>query len=209
MKKERIDLKLKYKNGQEIFSVRNSSEPMDVDTMLRILRNGIKTKEIASGGKVIDNNNIKYNFYVYEYDEKTGKQRKNIISIRVSHADAKQFHRILDTLDDLVEISASIKKVNRNRILAGIACSLVLVSTFGSSVVHFIGQKLEEDSQFSMHGAPSSYSTMSEEEQKEKYYEEIVERYENGDETVKEEYQRYCMEKSIMEALENSQGRTL
>jgi len=197
MKKETVEAFLETKNNEAIVIVEGKEGYTDPETLIAYLKKGVTSNQIKSCTPRQENGYTIYKFKVYN-DEVT---LNNYFEVKVRNNERYLFKPVIDAIKDISNQSNLIKKVNRNRLIAGIATSALIITLAGPTLVKGLGKLMEKEGDYdASRYAPYSQGTPSEEEIKQyeaEYYEDLRQRAESGDENALEEYNRYLLEQQL------------
>lgn len=205
MKKETVEAFLAIKDDQYIVIVNGEEEYPE--TVLAYLKKGVKLKKIKA---CTPRQGEKYTSYKFKiYDE--GDNLNNYFVIKVKNSERYLYRPIIKEIREITEKSNLIKKVNRNRFIAGITASALFLTVAGPTIAKGIRNTVdrEYDLYDDIYGKPASVTAQAPtEEDIAKYYEGVRIRAEQGDEEAMREYQQYLLEQQVKEQLDMDYSRT-
>ncbi|MBQ2947139.1 MAG: hypothetical protein IJE04_04755 [Bacilli bacterium] len=211
MKKETIEAFLEVKNNEPIVVVKGKEGYTNPQTLIAFLKKGVKSNEIKACTPKQENGYTSYKFKVY--NNKADLSHYFVVKVRNKE---RYLHRAtLEIIKDITGVSNLIKKLNVNRVIAGIAATATILTIAGPTIVKGLDELLERDYQYDQQRYRRfSYSTSyipSEEEKIQSeimYYEDLRIRAEKGDEEAQKEYDAYLAEQQLKEQLQEESSKT-
>lgn len=191
MAKARIDIRLMNQDGQDYFVIDGTEEVNDIQGLVDLLRNGIKTKVIQDGVKKESAATTKYIFKTSGFSEELNDYVDGTICIRVANYNKKNI-KALSQIEDQCEIGGRIKQINYTRVVAGILTVVVVVVLGGNLIAQGLVELLKKDEQYSDEIAETTISQMKDYED----YQESLEEHK------RQTYEEAEKEKSTIEEIQ-------
>lgn len=205
MKKQTIEAFLEIVNNEPIVIVSGKEGYTEPETLLTFLRKGVKLGQIKPCTPRQEKGYTNYKFKVFNEEGNL----TNYFVVKVRNKERYLHRSTINSIKDIAGISILIKKVNINRIIAGIAASATMLTLAGPTLVKGLGKLFEKEYEYDQERYYQTVSSIpSQDELKQlelRYYEDLRIRAENGDEAAREEYEIYLIEQQLKE--QNSKSR--
>ena len=199
-------IELKYKNGQRYSILNNNSEPISLNVLINMVKNGIKTKEIKFEKKVRNSESTSYIFMDIGDD--------STISLKYKNSEEEYFIDVIKEFDSACKIKHGLKSVNFEKFIklagatVGITCVLASLGSYAISEIITSDVKTEGT-------LPPYYNTkhiteeFKEQEIKDRQdrYNELKEKAQQTYDSLTEQEQRELLEYQTMYDIQESRNQ--
>lgn len=204
-KKQKVVVELCTKNNERFAYIKKRKQFADVDKLMFFLDDCRKKRIIKNGTKVRNNN-----YTSYDYDIKLSDSNTYSFEIKVKNSEKSLYYETIKYMESLCDLSATIKKVNIVRLVAGLIAGAFVLVNAGPHIVKEYEKRNDAKNQYQQ----ELYEEMNDKiNNEERYYptqdekKEALERYYENVE--KEESEEWYLDNFIIEDKENeTKGRS-
>lgn len=202
MKKNTVEAFLEIKNNEPIVTVTDREGYTTPETLVAFLAKGVKSNKIKSCTPKQEKGYTSYKFKVYN-DE---SELSHYFVIKVRNNERYLHKPTLDAIKDITGVSNLIKKVNVNRLIAGVTVAVTILTIAGPTITKGLDKILEKDHEYDQqrynkysNSAPYEPTVEDREVAEKEYLENLRERILAGDKQAEKEYLDYILQQHLKE----------